>query len=458
MAQVVASLEQALELQERPMASASRNGTVVGLEEVPIIGEKAIQSQEEVPIFGENVIPSPMHGSTSQLTQNPYSPTRGNDLQLRQTDNTRVSKLSWNWLWKAVRNRGKKQKADAAILKSKRQELPVHVYSYNTLAIATNNFQSDNKIGMGGFGHVYKGILFNGQEIAVKRYLNSFRNGINEFINEFEVHSRLQHRNIVKLLGCCAEREEYLLVYEYMQNGSLDSYLFDPTKGYLLDWDRRAIIIQGIGRGLLYLHQDSSLKIIHRDPKASNILLDMELNPKISDFCLARVSDVSQDEAVSSRVAGTIGYIDPEYCMTGRVSEKSDVYSYGVLLLEIVSGKKNRVFVDDEKITLIEYAWKLWNENEILDLVDPKLGSSCNEMQIQRHVHVALLCVQASAIDRPNMSTVLSMLNSEVADLPRPKCDVSSYSGRFDSSESECSREIGQHSVSDAYPTDWVAF
>ncbi|KAL3523567.1 hypothetical protein ACH5RR_016401 [Cinchona calisaya] len=439
MAQVVASLEQALEQQERPVISASSNGTVVGQEEVPVIGENVIQSQEEVPILGENVIPSPEDGSTSQLTQNPYSPSSGDDLQLRRTDNTRVPKLSWNWPWKAVWNRGKKQKAEVSLLKSKLQELQVHVYSYNTLAIATNSFHSENMIGGGSFGHVYKGFLFNGLEIAVKRRSNSSIMGIKYFFNDVEVHSRLQHRNIVKLLGYCVEREEYLLVYEYMPNGSLDSFLFDPTKGYLLDWERRAMITEGIGRALLYLHRDSSLKIIHRDPKTRKILLDMELNPKISDFGLARVLEASQDEASSTAIAGTPGYLDPEYYITGKVSEKSDVYSYGVVLLEVVSGKRITGFIydnNDNETRLMEYAWKLWNENEILDLVDPKLEGPYNEMQIQRYVHIALLCVQVSAIDRPNMSTVLSMLNSEIAELPQPNAppfSVRSYDTRWDS-------------------------
>ncbi|KAL3523584.1 hypothetical protein ACH5RR_016418 [Cinchona calisaya] len=461
MAQVVASLEQALELQERPVISASRNGTVVDQEEVPIIGENVIQSQEEVPILGENA--SPEDGSTSQLTQNPYSPSSGDDLQLRRADNTRVPKLSWNWPWKAVWNRGKKQKAEVSLLKSKLQELQVHVYSYNTLAIATNSFHSENMIGRGSFGHVYKGVLFNGLEIAVKRHSHSSMMEIKYFFNDVEVHSRLQHRNIVKLLGYCVEREEYLLVYEYMPNGSLDSFLFDPTKGYLLDWDRRAMIIEGIGRALLYLHQDSSLNIIHRDPRTRKILLDRELHPKISDFGLARVLEAIQDECLTTGTAVMFGYMDPQYFMTAKVTEKSDVYAYGMSLLEIVSGKKIMGVIydnDSNETRLKEYAWKLWNENNILDLVDPKLEGRYNEMQIQRYVHVALLCAQFYAIDRPDMSTVLSMLNSEIAELPPPKSPSygrRSYSARWDSLESECSRETG-HSVTDAYPTESLTF
>ncbi|KAL3523597.1 hypothetical protein ACH5RR_016431 [Cinchona calisaya] len=470
MAQLEASLDQPLEQLESPMSAASRNAIVVG--------------QLELPSLGENVIPSPEEDITSKLiqnpyslnngnksTQNPFSPTTGNDLQSRMMDNSRVPKPSWNWPWTAVWNRGKKQKDEVSFLKSKLQELPVHVYSYNTLANATNNFHSENTIGMGAFGQVYKGILFGGQEISVRRHSSlgilKFVSeiGIAEFMNEIEVHSRLQHPNIVKLLGCCAEREESMLVYEYIPySKSLDFFLFDPTNGYLLDWDRRAIIIKGIGKGLLYLHQDSSLKIIHRNVRPSNILLDEKMNPKISDFSMARIFEGCLDETDTTRVVGTYGYMDPEYCMTGKVSEKSDVYSYGVLLLEIISGKRNAGFIfDDDKneTRLVEYAWKLWNGNETMNFVDPKLCGTCNEMQIQRYVHVALLCVQVSAIDRPDMSTVLSMLNCEITELPQPKFssyEVRSYRTRRDSSESECSQETG-HSVTDGpYPTDWVTF
>ncbi|KAL3523550.1 hypothetical protein ACH5RR_016384 [Cinchona calisaya] len=465
MAQVIASLEQALELQERPMTSSSRNATVVGQEEVSILVENVIPNQEEVPVLGENVIiPSPEYRTTSELTQNPYSPNRGNGLQFRKKYNNRVPKLSWNWPWKAVWNRGKKQNAEVAFLKSQFQEQPpVLVYSYNTLAIATNNFQSENLIGRGSFGRVYKGVLVNGLEIAVKMCSYLFRISMKDLISDVEIHSRLQHRNIVRLLGYCADGEAYLLVYEYMPNCSLDSFIFDPTKGYLLDWDRRAIIIEGIGRALLYLHRDSSLKIIHRDLRTRKILLDTGLYPKISDFGLARVLEPSQD-AETTRVVGTFGYIDPEYLITGKVSVKLDVYGYGVLLLEIVSGKKITEFIygnNENKKRLMEYAWKLWNENEILDLVDPKLEGPYDETQIQRYVHVALLCVQASAIRRPDMSTVLSMLNGEIAELPQPNSpssSVRSYGAIWDSLESECSQETEYSVGDDAYPTDWVTF
>ncbi|KAK6124449.1 hypothetical protein DH2020_041798 [Rehmannia glutinosa] len=274
-------------------------------------------------------------------------------------------------------------------------------FKFEMLANATGNFDSVFKLGEGGFGPVYKGKLPNGQEIAVKRLARSSNQGLEEFKNEVEVISKLQHRNLVRLLGCCVEREETMLVYEYMFNGSLDTYIFS----------------------LLYLHRDSRLRIIHRDLKASNILLDEEMNPKISDFGMARIFGVKEDQANTARVVGTLGYMAPEYALEGRFSEKSDVYSFGVLLLEIVSGRRNTSFYNDEQArSLIAYAWKLWNEENIINLVEPALIYDRQlEPEIMRYAHVGLLCVQEIAQDRPNISTVLSMLSSEIAGLPQPK-------------------------------------
>ncbi|XP_062160839.1 G-type lectin S-receptor-like serine/threonine-protein kinase At1g11330 isoform X2 [Alnus glutinosa] len=229
----------------------------------------------------------------------------------------------------------------------KLQELPL--FNLQELASATNNFHQSNKLGQGGFGPVYRGKMSDGQEIAVKRLSRASGQGQEEFMNEVVVISKLQHRNLVKLLGCCVDGEEKMLVYEYMPNKSLDAFLFDSVKPKLLDWRRRFNIIEGISRGLLYLHRDSRLRIIHRDLKASNILLDEELNPKISDFGMARIFGSNEDQANTKRVVGTYGYMSPEYAMEGRFSEKSDVFSFGVLLLEIVSGRRNSSFYDDEQ-------------------------------------------------------------------------------------------------------------
>ncbi|XP_027074549.1 G-type lectin S-receptor-like serine/threonine-protein kinase At1g11300 [Coffea arabica] len=315
---------------------------------------------------------------------------------------------------------------------AKFEKLPL--YTYEALANATDNFHSNKIIGKGGFGPVYKGKLFDGLEIAVKRLSNSSTQGIEEFMNEVMVISKLQHRNLVRLLGCCVEREEKMLVYEYMPNKSLDAYLFDANKPNILDWRRRVIIVEGIGRALLYLHRDSRLKIIHRDLKASNILLDEELKPKLSDFGFARIFGGNQDQANTNRVAGTYGYMAPEYAMEGRFSEKSDVYSFGVLLLEIVSGRRNTTFYSDEnELSMPGHAWKSWNENEAAKLIDPAIFDLGAITEMLRYIHVGLLCVQESAKDRPDVSAVLLMLTSEISNLPRPKFPA--YTGRIGFSE-----------------------
>uniref|UniRef100_A0A6M2F9D9 Receptor-like serine/threonine-protein kinase n=1 Tax=Populus davidiana TaxID=266767 RepID=A0A6M2F9D9_9ROSI len=302
----------------------------------------------------------------------------------------------------------------------KLQDLPL--FSLQMLIAATDNFNTANKLGQGGFGPVYKGKFPNGQEIALKRLSRASGQGQEEFTTEVVVISKLQHMNLVRLLGCCVEGEEMMLVYEYMPNRSLDAFLFDPSRKHLLDWKKRFNIVEGICRGLLYLHRDSRLRIIHRDLKASNILLDQELNPKISDFGMARIFRRNEDQADTGRVVGTFGYMSPEYAMEGRFSEKSDVFSFGVLLLEIISGRKNTSFYgNEEALSLLGYAWKLWNEGNIAALVDPGISYPSFREEIFRCVHVGLLCVQEFAKDRPAIFTIISMLNSEIVDLPTPK-------------------------------------
>ncbi|XP_058224537.1 G-type lectin S-receptor-like serine/threonine-protein kinase CES101 isoform X1 [Rhododendron vialii] len=294
--------------------------------------------------------------------------------------------------------------------------------SFASIVEATSNFSRENKLGQGGFGPVYKGTLQEGQEIAVKRLSRTSGQGLVEFKNELILIAKLQHKNLVRVLGCCIHGEEKMLVYEYLPNKSLDSFIFDSTKRELLDWKMRMIIIDEIAQGLLYLHKYSRMRVIHRDLKASNILLDENMNAKISDFGMARIFKPNETEAVTNRVVGTYGYMSPEYAMEGTFSEKSDVFSFGVLILEIVSGRRNTSFynADNRPLNLIGYAWELWKEGTALELKDPILGDSCAENELLRIIHVGLLCVQEGATDRPTMSDVISMLNNEMMVLPAP--------------------------------------
>ncbi|CAH1430463.1 unnamed protein product [Lactuca virosa] len=294
-------------------------------------------------------------------------------------------------------------------------------FSLHKIVEATNNFNIDNKIGEGGFGPVYKGVLENGRVIAVKRLSETSQQGVDEFQNEVICIAKLQHRNLVKLLGYCIHGNERILIYEYMDNKSLDSFLFDEARGSMLDWPQRFRIIHGIARGILYLHQDSRLQIIHRDLKAGNILLDSEMNPKISDFGLARKFVGQDDMAKTKKVVGTHGYISPEYAVHGRFSIKSDVFSFGVLVLEIVSGKKNRGFSHEaHSDNLLGHAWRLYKEDKSIELMSASVRNSCVVSEVLRSIHVALLCVQHHAEDRPTMLSVVLMLISEGA-LPPPK-------------------------------------
>ncbi|KAF6171594.1 hypothetical protein GIB67_018118 [Kingdonia uniflora] len=296
-------------------------------------------------------------------------------------------------------------------------------FSFETLAIATKDFSLLNRLGRGGFGSVYKGILPgpDGREVAVKRLSVTSGQGFQEFKNEVIVISKLQHRNLVRLLGYCFEGDEKMLVYEYMPYKSLDLFLFGTIEKRILNWKVCFQIIEGIARGMLYLHRDSRLRVIHRDLKASNVLLDEQLNPKISDFGMARIFGGNELQADTVRVVGTYGYMSPEYAIQGKFSEKSDVFSFGVLLLEIVTRKKITSFHDyGESLNLLGYTWKTWKENRVEEIVHSDLSEPCFLIKILRCVQVGLLCVQDFSDDRPTMSSVLSMLTSETATLPTP--------------------------------------
>ncbi|XP_040370666.1 cysteine-rich receptor-like protein kinase 26 [Rosa chinensis] len=295
-------------------------------------------------------------------------------------------------------------------------------FDFGSIKVATNNFSEENKLGRGGFGVVYKGRLFSKEDIAVKRLSSDSKQGDEEFKNEVLLVARLQHRNLVKLLGFSLEGNERLLVYEFLPNASLDQFIFDPTKRSHFDWDSRYRIIVGIARGLLYLHEDSRLRIIHRDLKASNILLDAEMNPKIADFGMAKLFKLDQRQGETHRIVGTYGYMAPEYAMRGKFSVKSDVYSFGVLLLEIISGQKINSSHHDDKNDedLVSFAWRNWREGTASNLIDSTLMPAVSNTDIMRCIHIGLLCLQESMADRPTVTSVIQMLTCESPGLPKP--------------------------------------
>ncbi|KAE9589329.1 putative protein kinase RLK-Pelle-DLSV family [Lupinus albus] len=293
-------------------------------------------------------------------------------------------------------------------------------FNFDTIRVATSGFSSSNKLGQGGFGAVYRGKLSDGQEIAVKRLSKESGQGDIEFENEVVLVAKLQHRNLVRLLGFCIEGRERLLVYEFVPNKSLDYFIFDQIKKEELDWVRRYKIVGGIARGLLYLHEDSRLRIIHRDLKASNILLDEDMNPKISDFGMARLFVVDQTQGNTNRIVGTYGYMAPEYVLHGQFSVKSDVFSFGVLVLEIVSGQKNRgILYGEDMEDLLSFIWRNWKDGSTRNIVDPTLKNGSLD-EIMRCIHIGLLCVQQSVADRPTMAFVMLMLNTNSVNLPVP--------------------------------------
>uniref|UniRef100_A0A6N2KFE7 non-specific serine/threonine protein kinase n=1 Tax=Salix viminalis TaxID=40686 RepID=A0A6N2KFE7_SALVM len=325
-------------------------------------------------------------------------------------------------------------------------DFPKGTFSLKQIRAATNDFDASNKIGEGGFGPVYKGQLPDGTVIAVKQLSSKSRQGNREFLNEMGMISCLQHPNLVKLHGCCIESDQLLLVYEYMENNSLARALFGHENNRLnLDWATRLKICIGIARGLAFLHEESRLKIVHRDIKGTNVLLDENMNPKISDFGLARL-DEEEKSHISTRVAGTIGYMAPEYALWGYLTDKADVYSFGVVALEIVSGKNNNNYMPSNSscVCLLDWACHLQQSESFTELVDETLGSKVNIKEAETMVKVALLCTNASPTLRPTMSEVVSMLEGRMA-IPDTLPEPSSYTEdlRF-----KAMRDLRQHEQS----------
>ncbi|GLU14115.1 hypothetical protein SLE2022_307030 [Rubroshorea leprosula] len=287
-----------------------------------------------------------------------------------------------------------------------------NIFRFAELRAATDDFSPSNKLGEGGFGPVYKGKLSDGRVVAVKQLSVASQQGSSHFVTEIATISVVQHRNLVQLYGCCIEGNRRLLVYEYLENKSLDQALFGKRELHV-DWPTRFSICLATAGGLAYLHEESRLRIIHRDVKASNILLDAELCPKISDFGLAKLYDDKKTH-ISTRVAGTIGYLAPEYAMRGHLTEKADVFGFGVVALEIISGRPNSDnSQDNDKIYLLEWAWTLYESNQCLRLVDPTLVEF-DENEALRMIRVGLLCTQASPMMRPPMSRVIAMLAGDI--------------------------------------------
>ncbi|OAY54543.1 cold-responsive protein kinase 1 isoform X1 [Manihot esculenta] len=289
-------------------------------------------------------------------------------------------------------------------------------YTYKELRNATEDFSPANKIGEGGFGSVYKGKLKDGRIAAIKVLSAESRQGVKEFLTEINVISDIEHENLVKLYGCCVEENHRILVYNYLEKNSLARTLLGENQSnsnIQFSWRIRTKICIGVARGLAFLHEDLQPHIVHRDIKASNILLDKDLTPKISDFGLAKLIPPNMTH-VSTRVAGTIGYLAPEYAIRGQLTRKADIYSFGILLVEIVSGRCNRntqLPIDEQY--LLERTWELYERNELVSLVDPSLNGEFDAEESCKFLKIGLLCTQDASKLRPPMSTVVKLLTGE---------------------------------------------
>ncbi|CAO2842656.1 unnamed protein product [Amaranthus hypochondriacus] len=293
------------------------------------------------------------------------------------------------------------------------QILNIRQFHYNELRIATNDFSLSNKIGRGGFGTVYKGILKSGLNVAVKTLSAESKQGVREFLTEINTIANVRHPNLVELIGCCVEGSNRILVYEYAVNNSLDRALTGYTSDRSrLNWDKRSAICLGTAKALAFLHEELVPHIVHRDIKASNILLDKDFQPKIGDFGLAKLfpDDITH---ISTRIAGTTGYLAPEYAMGGHLTMKADVYSFGVLMLEVISGQSSsKSNWGGENKLLLEWAWQLYEEGRLLELVDTEMEEYPEDKAL-RFIKVAFFCTQASAHRRPLMSQVIEMMSTK---------------------------------------------
>ncbi|KAM3701818.1 hypothetical protein ACJW31_05G204000 [Castanea mollissima] len=298
-------------------------------------------------------------------------------------------------------------------------------FSYNELARATNDFNDKEKLGQGGFGAVYKGLLRDSNTyVAVKRVVKGSKQGIKEYASEVKIISQLRHRNLVQLIGWCHERKELLLVYDFMPNGSLDSHLFQES---VLIWELRYKVAQGLASALLYLQEGWEQCVLHRDIKSSNIMLDSNFNAKLGDFGLARLVDHAKGSATTD-LAGTKGYIAPEYFTTNKATKESDVYSFGIVALEIASGRRaiNHMAIEDHQVVTEVWVRELHRRGELLEAADPRLGGNFDELQMERLIIVGLWCAHPDYKLRPSIRQAIQVLNFEAllpllpSDMPGP--------------------------------------
>ncbi|KAM6562251.1 hypothetical protein CsatB_022249 [Cannabis sativa] len=316
---------------------------------------------------------------------------------------------------RVLRKRREKKQLGALLDTVNKSKLNI---SYEVLEKATNYFHASNKLGQGGSGSVYKGVLPDGKVVAVKRLFFNTRQWVDHFFNEVNLISGIRHKNLVELLGCSITGPESLLVYEYVPNQSLYDNLFGALKNVRqLRWESRYKIILGVAEGLAYLHEESNLRIIHRDIKLSNIMLDEDLTPKIADFGLARLFPEDKTH-ISTAIAGTLGYMAPEYIVRGKLSEKADVYSFGILVIEVVSGRKNNSFNDNPN-SILQMVWSHYLSGTLSEVVDPSLEGNFQAEEVSRVLQIGLLSVQASAELRPSMSAVVNLL-TENHEIPQP--------------------------------------